>query len=139
MTDILRRTALRSYRIARFLGYFVYELVASNVIVAWEIITPRSGLAPVIIAMPLRARTRVERTVFVGIVTLTPGTLSLDMRDDPATLYVHGMHASDVDRFRARLRYLETLLLAAWRPVKDPEDPATAGAGGATAAEEGSR
>lgn len=136
MIDWLRRFAVRSYRIGRFVGYFIYELIASNVIVAWEIVTPRSGLSPVIIAMPLRSRTKGERTLFVGVVTLTPGTLSLDLRDEPATLYIHGMHASDVDRFRRRLHYLEDLLLAAWRPVGSARQvgPAVPGAAVPTAA-----
>lgn len=135
LTDVLRRGVVRTWRIIRFIGFFIYELIASNVIVAWEIITPRSGLAPVIIAMPLRSRNRLERTLFVGVVTLTPGTLSLDLRDEPAILYVHGMHAKDIDRFRSRLHYLEDLLLAAWRPVKDP----AAAIPGTPAVEEGSR
>ncbi|WP_103500136.1 Na+/H+ antiporter subunit E [Streptomyces sp. SM14] len=134
MIDMLRRIAVRSYRIGRFIGYFVYELIASNVIVAWEIITPRSGLSPVIIAMPLRSRTRGERTLFVGVVTLTPGTLSLDLRDEPGTVYIHGMHARDVDRFRTRLHYLEDLLLAAWRPVGPSGQAGPALDRGATAA-----
>jgi multicomponent Na+:H+ antiporter subunit E len=122
MTDLLRRTALRSYRIARFIGYFIYELAASNVMVGWEIATPRSGLSPVVIAMPLRVRPGSERTAFVGIVTLTPGTLSLDLSDRPSVLYVHGMHAHDIDRFRARLVRLENMLIAAWRPVRADHD-----------------
>jgi multicomponent Na+:H+ antiporter subunit E len=120
MTGIPRRTALRCYRIVHFAAYFAYELTASNVMVAWEVVRPRTALAPVIVAMPLRTRPGLERTAFVGIVTLTPGTLALDLRDDPGVLYIHGMQARDVDAFRARLYRLEDLLLAAWRPVGAP-------------------
>jgi multisubunit Na+/H+ antiporter MnhE subunit len=122
MTDLLRRALLRGYRIVRFAGYFCYELVASNVVVAWEIVRPRSGLAPVIIPLRLRTRPGLERTVYVGIVTLTPGTLALDLDDATGVLYVHGMHARDVTAFRARLRRLEDLQLAAWRPVRGPAE-----------------
>lgn len=115
-----RRTLLRGFRIVHFLGYFCYELVASNVMVTWKIITPRPRLAPIVVAMPLRTRPGLERATYVGMVTLTPGTLALDLRDDSGTLYVHGMHALDVERFRGRLRRLEDLQLAAWRPVDAP-------------------
>jgi multicomponent Na+:H+ antiporter subunit E len=111
------RMVRRGYRVIAFLGYFGYQFLRSNLVVAGEILTPGSGLAPAIIELRLRCRTRLEIVSLANLVNLTPGTLSLQIRVDPPALYVHGMHAGDVAAFRHRLRNLEDRMLAAMRPV----------------------
>jgi multicomponent Na+:H+ antiporter subunit E len=41
--------------------------------------------------------------VLANFITLTPGTLSLDVSADRSTLYVHAMHIDSADQFRAEL------------------------------------
>ncbi|GAA1902163.1 Na+/H+ antiporter subunit E [Streptomyces sodiiphilus] len=117
MTDLLRRTAVRTWRIVYFLVFFTFRFVESNFVVAWEIITPGSQLSPAIVELPLRCRTRAEMAAMANLLSLTPGTLTLELDTSPPTLWVHGTHARDVSRFRAQLRHLETRLLDAMRPV----------------------
>jgi multicomponent Na+:H+ antiporter subunit E len=38
------------------------------------------------------------------LITLTPGTLSLDISPDHKTLYIHAMHVDDVDEFRQEIK-----------------------------------
>lgn len=114
-----RRTALRAYRIAAFAGHFAVRFLKSNVVIAWEILTPRSRLAPVIVELPLRCRTSPEISTFANLISLTPGTLTLEIVTDPPALYVHGTHAAEPEEFLDELRDLEDRLLAAWRPVRE--------------------
>ncbi len=51
----------------------------------------RSG----ILAIPLRAESGLEITTFANLITLTPGTLSLDVSQDRNTLYVHAIDIKD--------------------------------------------
>jgi multicomponent Na+:H+ antiporter subunit E len=53
-----------------------------------------------IIAIPLDAESDLEITVLANLITLTPGTLSLDVSQDRKILYIHAMHVRDVDKFR---------------------------------------
>jgi multicomponent Na+:H+ antiporter subunit E len=38
--------------------------------------------------------------MLANMITLTPGTMSLDVSDDRKVLYVHGMHVYELEAFR---------------------------------------
>jgi multicomponent Na+:H+ antiporter subunit E len=88
----------------RFAVFFVYELVLSNVRVAWDVLTPRAYRRPGVVAVPLDAETDVEITLLANLVTLTPGSLSLDVAEDRRCLYVHAMFVDDVDQLRKDIK-----------------------------------
>jgi multicomponent Na+:H+ antiporter subunit E len=52
-------------------------------------------LAPGFIAFPLTARSDAEITLLANLITLTPGTLSVDVSDDRSTLYIHAITVGD--------------------------------------------
>lgn len=70
---------------------FVYELGVSAVRVAIVVLTPdlKSALRPAIIAFPLSVKSDAEITLLANLITLTPGTLSVDVSEDRDLLYVH--------------------------------------------------
>lgn len=113
------RAVVRSWRIAAFLSYFSFEFLKSNALVLWEILTPGTGTAPAVVEVPLHGRTRVEVVSIANLVTLTPGTLSLEVVLDPPIIYVHGMFVHDPVEFVAQVHRMEARLLAALRPVGD--------------------
>jgi hypothetical protein len=59
------------------------------------VLSPRMDLKPGIIAYPLKVDRDFEITILANLITLTPGTLSVDVSDDRRILYVHAMDASD--------------------------------------------
>ncbi|UGY94552.1 Na+/H+ antiporter subunit E [Streptomyces gobiensis] len=118
MSTWIWRAAARTHRLAAFLGYFSYRFIEANLIIAWEILSP-GRLAPAIVELPLRCRTRGEIVVLASLISLTPSTLMIEVRTNPPILYVYGTHADDVDSFRRELRKLETSMLAAMRPTDD--------------------
>jgi multicomponent Na+:H+ antiporter subunit E len=82
-----------------FIFFFLYELVKANIQVAYDVITPRYYMNPGIIRIPLDAKSDLEITLLANLITLTPGTLSLDVSDDRKVLYVHAMYVNDKDEF----------------------------------------
>ncbi len=90
-----------------FAGYYIWELVKSNVRVATEVLSPRHGMKPGIIGLPLDARSDAAITLFANLVTFTPGTLSLDVSDDRRMLYIHAMYLDDGDSLVAELKDME--------------------------------
>ncbi|MBL1213248.1 MAG: Na+/H+ antiporter subunit E [Ignavibacteriae bacterium] len=86
-------------KIFGFIIYFIYELILANLKVAYDIITPKHRMKPSIIAVPLTAEKDFEITILANLITLTPGTLSLDVSSDKKVLYVHSMYASDPEEF----------------------------------------
>lgn len=90
--------------VIRFVLYFLKELAIANLKVAFDIVTPRDYMEPGVIAVPLDVETDIEVTLFANLVTLTPGTLSLDVSSDMKTLYVHALYVKDAERFRRELK-----------------------------------
>lgn len=110
-----RRHLRRTLRLVTFSLWFVGQLARTNVQLAWDVVTPRSRLRPGIVALPLRTRSDAEVAALSGLVTLTPGTLTLAVGEEPAAMYVHGMYAPDADEFRRELDELQDRLLRAVR------------------------
>ncbi len=105
----------RTGRVVAFLGYAFREMVAATGEVAWDALTPMNRLQPGVVEFPLRCRTPLEITTLANLITLTPGTLVLAVKDEPPTLYVHGMYAPEAEAFRARLTSMEDRVLNALR------------------------
>lgn len=74
---------------------FIYELVLSAWRVALIVLRPKIDLQPGIIAYPLTVEHDFEITMLANLITLTPGTLSVDVSDDRKILYVHCIDVPD--------------------------------------------
>ena len=96
--------------------FFLYELFVSSLKVAWDVLTPVSLSKPAIIAVPIDTATDAELTVLANLVSLTPGSLSVDISDDHSHLLVHAMFVEDPDVFIQEIkRGMEQRVLGAMR------------------------
>ena len=87
-----------------FAGYYLWELLKSNAIIAYDVLTPTHHMKPGVIAIPLEAKTDLEITVLANLITMTPGTLSLDVSPDRSTLFVHAMYIDDPQALRREIK-----------------------------------
>ena len=87
----------RFRRIISLAALFIYELSLSAVRVAILVLSPRLNqqLKPGIVAFPLTAKSDAEITLLANLITLTPGTLSVDVSEDRRTLFVHVLTLTD--------------------------------------------
>jgi len=92
------------WQVVYFVLYFLWELLIANLHVAYEVITPKLYMHPAIVAVPLDLKKDLEITLLANLITLTPGTLSLEVSEDMRTLYVHGMYVDDVEEFRQSIK-----------------------------------
>jgi len=83
-----------------FLAYYAWELLKSNAVILYEILTPGLDMRPGVIGIPIRAKTDLEITILANLITMTPGTLSLDISPDRRTLYIHAMYIHDPEALR---------------------------------------
>jgi multicomponent Na+:H+ antiporter subunit E len=109
------RGVARAGRIVRFAVYFLGQLILANLRVAWEVLTPGYGMRAGIIAVPSRARTDLEIVTLANLISLTPGTLTLEVTEDRSLLFVHTLYVDSPDEFRDRIGELENRLLGAMR------------------------
>jgi multicomponent Na+:H+ antiporter subunit E len=87
----------RSLRVLSLVALFFVELAKSAWKVMVMVLTPKLDLKPGIFAFPLTVQRDFEITLLANLITLTPGTLSVDVSDDKKTLYVHALDCSDVE------------------------------------------
>lgn len=99
-------------QIIRFSLFLMKEIVRANLHVAWHVVTPSSFFKPGIIAVPLEPQSDFEATLLANILTLTPGSFSVDISTDRRVLYVHVMDVESSERTRWQLKeQYETPLL----------------------------
>lgn len=94
----------RIQRAAGFAAFYVRELVLANLRVASDVLAWRPRVRPGVLAIPLEANTDTEITLLANLLTLTPGSVSLDVSSDRRFLYLHAMYIHDVEQYRASVK-----------------------------------
>lgn len=88
----------------RLVAFFAKDVLLSAVRVARGILTPRPILRPAVVGVPLDVRTDGQITLLAVLITLTPGTVALDLSRDRRTLVVHALFAADPARVREEIK-----------------------------------
>jgi len=88
---------LRLGRVLSLVLLFFKELALSAWKVAVMVTRPKLDVQPGIFAYPLTVTTDFEITLLANLITLTPGTLSVDVSPDRKMLYVHAIDCSDIE------------------------------------------
>lgn len=117
---IYKRTYIqRTYDLLYFLGYVLWQIVLSNLILAKVILQPRPPINPGIVAIPLTASSPLEIMTLASVITLTPGTISVDLGQNEQgerLLYVHILTTGDPTTFQTEVKEtFERLLLRVTR------------------------
>jgi multicomponent Na+:H+ antiporter subunit E len=112
---IVVRILRRLPRIAWYLVYFLYELVRANVRIAWEVVTPGFTMQAGIVRVPTRCRTEWEVMMLANSISLTPGTLTLEVDTATNELFVHALFVRSREEFLDGLARMERYLLGAMR------------------------
>jgi multisubunit Na+/H+ antiporter MnhE subunit len=99
-----RVSVRRAGTMLRLLAEFLRELVVANLQVAWIIVQPTMPIRPAFIVLPLDLRDDLQITALANLITLTPGTLTVDVAPDRSALYVHCLAAPDPDAVRAQIK-----------------------------------
>lgn len=100
-----------------FFGWFAKELAVANLQVAWAVVAPRGRIREAIVRVPLRTRSAAIQTLVADAVTLTPGTLTLDVvvdEDGVAIMYVHVLSLEHADATRGEVADLEARAVRAF-------------------------
>lgn len=98
-----------------FVVYFVFELLLANLRVAWEVLTPGFSMQAGIVRVHTRCRNRWETLGLANMITMTPGTLTVDVETSTFDLFVHTLYVTDRDSFQAQITRMERHLLRAMR------------------------
>lgn len=112
--DSDQRARVNPFATAWLVVFVLYKLVEANVILAWEIVTPRDKIHTGVIAVPLRTQSETSMMIVANVITLTPGTVTIEVVGSPPVLYVHVLHLSEIDQVRRDVLHLEALAVKAF-------------------------
>lgn len=87
----------RLWAVIKLASLFLKELVLSNFSVLKLIVQPTMPIRPAIFAMPTVLEQDWEITLLSSLITLTPGTVVIDISDDNKTLYIHSIDFENID------------------------------------------
>lgn len=85
------------------IGVFLSDLLRANIRMASIILSPRMRLRPAVVAVPLILKSESAIILLANMMTLTPGTLSLDISTDRQILFIHTVYLDDPEQFRKEL------------------------------------
>lgn len=88
----------RGIAILKLILLFNKELLLSGYFVAKELLRPKLNIRPGIVAVPTQLRSDWEITLFACLITLTPGTLTLEVSPEKDVLYIHSMDIPDTEQ-----------------------------------------
>ena len=99
-----QRYFYRVPKIISFFFFFLFELIKANVQVAYDVITPKYFFKPGIVRYPVNTTTDFEINILATFISLTPGTLIIDISDDKKAIYIHVMYLKDKEQFIRTLK-----------------------------------
>lgn len=108
----------------RLLGYFLGELVLASAQIVWEVLTPTDHTRAAVVAVHTRSRVAGHVTAVASMVSLIPGTLSLEVDRETMTIYIHVLHLDSFEDTTSSVQRLEDLTLAAF-PPRSHAEPST--------------
>lgn len=109
--------AIRPVAVLKFIGVFAYKLLEANIVLAREVVTPQNRIETGIVAVPLPGCSPLLLTLTGNAVSLTPGTLTVEVATEPEpVLFVHVLHLHDIDHARADVLEIAQLLRDAFEP-----------------------
>lgn len=97
---ILKKIAL----FVRFIIFYIKEVIVSNLRVAYDVLTPQDHSQPAIIALRLDSKNDWQTFFIANLISMTPGTLSMDVSSDRKTLYIHAMFAEKPEQLKQDLK-----------------------------------
>ncbi len=117
LTEVPTQGLVRPLALLRFLAFFAFDLVRASTKVAAQVLRPRLVLRQAVIAVPVRGASDRLLTLLANAISLTPGTLTLEVDRPRATLYVHvldvGGGPDAVEQVRASILRVERLAILA--------------------------
>lgn len=91
-------------RISFFIIYifrFLWEMIKANLNVAYLVIHPKLPIRPGIVKIKTRLKKDSALTVLSNSITLTPGTMTLDLNEHTKELYIHWIYVKEVEEDKA--------------------------------------
>jgi multicomponent Na+:H+ antiporter subunit E len=99
-----------------FVAQYLKEIVVANIQLARDLLKREMPFVPGIIEFRTEGLSRAEVAVLANMISLTPGTLSMDTDESGTIIYIHSVYASDPVELRRATQGLADLIESVKRP-----------------------
>ena len=93
--------------------FYIFKLIQSNIYIAWDILTPRMRTNPGYIWVPVKLKSDFGLLLFSNLLSMTPGTLSIDYDKNKRALLVHYLYnnekhsvENDIEAIQSRIKMI---------------------------------
>jgi len=94
----------RLYRLIIFVLTYLFQLTKANILIAKEILSIHPKLKPGIIKLDLDVKKDYEILSMVNLISMTPGSLCVDISEDKKYIYVHEMYLDNVEEAKLKIK-----------------------------------
>lgn len=92
------------FAVIKLIYIFNRELIMSNIAVLKVVLAPKINARPGIFKLETELKKDWEITILANLITLTPGTLVVEISDDNRYLYIHAMDLEDAEEARKDIK-----------------------------------
>ncbi|HDR50706.1 MAG TPA: hypothetical protein ENN90_03670 [Mariniphaga anaerophila] len=85
------------YYILEFIVFYMVKLVQANLYIAWDILTPEMHTKPAFMEIPVTLKSNFGLLLYSNLLSMTPGSMSMDITEDKKTILVHVLYYSTGD------------------------------------------
>lgn len=103
------RLRVRPIAVLRLVGFVLVQAVTANVQLTRAIISKDAHITTAVIAVPLPGCSDGLLTLITNALAITPGTLPIEVAQEPTTVYVHALLLGDIDQVRRSVAHLAAL------------------------------
>ena len=93
----MRSWIIRIIHVIEFLMVYLWEVIKSNLQVAYDVVTPTHRMKPAMIEVDIKGLSDRELLAYSNLITMTPGTLSVDVTEKRDKLLIHAMYSENPD------------------------------------------
>jgi multicomponent Na+:H+ antiporter subunit E len=103
----MSRILQRLWRLPVLAVWATGAIAVASLQVARDIVWPSAALKPGIVIVPVYLRSSTQLAVWVSLINLTPGTLTVEISDDLKEAWVHSLYAGDPEALKQELLDLQ--------------------------------
>ncbi len=102
----------KPYLLIAFIVFYLYNLVKSNFYIAYDILTPKTQSVSDFVWIKNRTASSFGLLLFSNLLSMTPGTLSVDYDDEKKSLLVHYLHTNRNNRVIQEIETVQDKIIA---------------------------
>lgn len=109
------RIIKKIFMVVSFLVYYFGKVIQSNIYIAYDILTPNLNASPEFFWIPIKVKSDFGILLLSNLISMTPGTLSVEITSDKKRLLVHSLYHnldgkifSEIDKVQSKIINLTT-------------------------------